>query len=149
MALSLAQIFRSLISVGAGKDGEDRFDRAARVRVVQLKKGTSRSTGLVTFLCKTSTPERGPSGRLTHDVHVTSIAFLTKAKVKVSCSCPDFWSKWEYNLARKGSADIIYGNGDAPTTRIPIGCCKHVVKLSDYCVRAGHFTGNFELKDAP
>jgi hypothetical protein len=57
---------------------------------------------------------------------------IDKKAVKVSCSCDDFWSVWEYALTQKGAADIEYCNGDPPVEKNPqyvAGCCKHLYKI--------------------
>lgn len=142
--LTLQQIFKSLYRIPPGPDGEDRFDRATRVAVSAFKRGINRKTGQVTFVAKTRTTSR-VSGRLSYEIHVSSLVFLDDKHVKLSCSCSDFWSRWEYNLAQHGAADIVYGNGDAPQHKIPIGCCMHLVRLADFAVSRGFITGNFTL----
>jgi hypothetical protein len=57
---------------------------------------------------------------------------LHVAKLKVACSCDAhvFWGG-EYALAKRGAADIKYGNGDAPVVRNPNNipwACKHIAK---------------------
>ncbi len=57
---------------------------------------------------------------------------IDKKAVKVSCSCDDFWSVWEYALTQKGAADIEYCNGQAPVEKNPrlvAGTCKHLYKI--------------------
>lgn len=49
--------------------------------------------------------------------------------VKVSCTCDDFWSVWEFALNKKGAANIKYCNGEPPLIKNPrlvAGCCKHI-----------------------
>ena len=52
--------------------------------------------------------------------------------VVVSCACRDFMFRWEWVLNKRGSADIIYGNGRPPDTSNPNylpGVCKHLFKI--------------------
>ena len=88
-----------------------------------------------------STKRRLPDGRMVTNVNPeTYIAVImvidNKKHVKVSCSCPSFnYGGFEYSLAKKGAADIQYGDGSAPDIknpkRIP-GMCKHLVALRSY-----------------
>lgn len=58
---------------------------------------------------------------------------ISKNYVKVSCSCGDWWSHWEYAVNKRGAADIKYSNGEPPVvqnpTQIP-GMCKHLYALA-------------------
>jgi hypothetical protein len=62
----------------------------------------------------------------------TSLTFIKGDKCVYSCSCDDFMYRWEYALARKGGAEIKYGNGEPPGNSNPklvAGVCKHVIAL--------------------
>lgn len=52
---------------------------------------------------------------------------------------------WEYNLMKRKAAVIRYSNGEAPTKKIPIGMCKHLIRSFDVLHRSGQVDGNFEL----
>ncbi len=52
--------------------------------------------------------------------------------VKVSCSCPHFWSVCEVALNKQGAADIKYSNGELPHIKNPAmipSVCKHLSAL--------------------
>jgi hypothetical protein len=149
MSLTAAQILKSLARVPPGKDGEDRFDRATRVKVTELKRGKVKTNGNIRFLCKTKTPEH-VKGRLIVETYVTSVEFKMQGKmagkyVIVSCGCPDFCFMWEYNLTQKDASMIKYGNGEAPTKPIPIGMCKHLIRTFDQLVTKAQVDSKFVL----
>lgn len=104
------------------------------VRVIGYKAGRDKK-GFATAIAKTYTPQEFKGGRVVPSAdknkYVSSIKFLDeKLNVKVSCSCPDFCFRWEYNNHKAGAADIIYSNGEPPTVMgTSIGLCKHLVAL--------------------
>jgi hypothetical protein len=59
--------------------------------------------------------------------------FVASPSIFASCDCEDWcWNGWEYAFAVRGAADIIYGDGSAPTTRNPSlrpAFCKHLLQL--------------------
>lgn len=150
--LTLKQIIQSAARVPPGADGTDRFDRATNVRVSQLKRGVSKEDGSIVFLSRTLTIFRDSrTGRLSHERHVTSIDFPVHrgqqgAYVRLSCSCLDFCMRWEYNLAKKGAAKIVYGNGEAPKEYIPIGLCMHTIALTSRLANDGFLNRDFTLR---
>lgn len=150
--LTLDQIIKSAARVGPSPDGTDRFDRAAYVRVSSLKRGVSKKDGSLTFLAKTLTYFRdNRSGRLSHEQHVTSIDFPVYkgsqgSYVRLSCSCLDFCMRWEYNLHKKGAAEIRYCNGEAPKEYIPIGLCMHCIALASRLANDGYLNRDFTLR---
>lgn len=71
--------------------------------------------------------------------YVTTLEILGK-HVRCSCSCDDFWSTWEYALAKRGAANSEYSNGEPPVVRNPKfvpGCCKHIFRLSELLIEQG------------
>lgn len=131
--LTLADVFNNLARFDAHGT---RIAGVSLVRAVSLRVGYSKSiqhkgSYIVRTICRTSTPRPGQLG---NDDYVTTIDFYDpKGHVKLSCSCPDFWSRFEYSLARKGSADIQYSNGEPPIETNPrhiAAACKHVVKMT-------------------
>lgn len=143
MALTIKQIMRALYSFPGGYE---RIERVSNVKVTQVKRGVSRSAGTVRFIARTRTPEsRG--GRVVLVPYVTSLDFFTPKFARISCSCDDFWATWEWALAKRGNAEVIYGNGDPPDARNPRytpGCCvaegslipttRGLVPIQDICV---------------
>ena len=99
---------------------------AARyVRITRLKLAHNRK-GKPFAACQSySTHDVLPGGyvvrRRVKTKYVTVITLLDRRhRCVISCSCPDFvFSGAEYVLNQRGSADIEYGNGDAPTTTNP------------------------------
>ncbi len=58
---------------------------------------------------------------------------ISKSYVRVSCSCGDWWSHWEYAVNKKGAAEIKYSNGEPPVVTNPSmipGMCKHLYALA-------------------
>lgn len=141
MAMTLKQIFDS-----TARDDYGRFERATHVKVTGLKVGPLRGTSTVRFIAKTQTPEKRMMGYVWAK-YATSIDFLNKDNVRLSCTCPDFvFSGAEYRLARKGAADIIYGNGEPPQSSVRIYCCKHIVQVTNTLVVKGYLSSHFTLK---
>lgn len=140
--LPLMQILRNVT-----KFPSDRPGRALMVKVVGLRVGRSRATGLVTFVARTSSPELyGLKWKVMQ--YATSIAFLDEKRVKLSCSCPDFLYRWEWALWNAGSADIRYCNGEPPfqtNPRAVPALCKHLIKLTSDVVDLGKMTRRFYL----
>jgi hypothetical protein len=129
MALSIQYIIRRT-------DPQRKAD-SANVRILARKVGyTPEGYGFIAAQTQ-SNYRRMPDGRLVrvtgNDKYVTVITILNKKMhAKVSCSCPDFTYRWEVALEDRGSADIEYSNGDAPTITNPVlvpACCKHLVAL--------------------
>lgn len=138
--LTLKKIF----SLTARQDLE-RFSRAVNVKVMNIKIGVSKSTGLRRFICRTQTPEKKALGFVLQK-YVTTVDFKDNKHVRISCSCPDFvFSGAEYNLAQKGAAILQYGNGQPPEAHKQVYCCKHVVRFVDVMVNNGKLNNNFEL----
>lgn len=127
MPLSMDQILRYTT--------RDRIEKAqTTVKVTKLKLGVSKRTKLAMAIARVYSLDRVKTG-VQRNKYVTSITFLPKKKVKVSCSCSDFMFRHEYSLWKRGAADIIYGNGEAPddtNPRLVPGTCKHVVAFWDY-----------------
>lgn len=147
--LTALQIIKSLGRIPPGPDGTDRFDRATKVAVTELRRGVSKRTGLTRFLCKTRTPERTERG-LEVWIYVTRVDYFpNKRHVQLTCACEDHRYVWEHALNFHGAAEILYSNGDPAKIRNPRnipGCCKHIVKTFDTLVRRGEIDGNFVLK---
>ena len=144
MSLTLKAIFANLARFPGGYE---RIGRTSQVRVTGIKRGVSKSTGRVRFIARTQTPEKRALGFVL-EKYTSNIDFVTRDKVMLSCTCPDFWATWEWALAHKGAADIQYGNGDPPDSRNPryiAGCCKHLVKMTDSLYREGYVTKDFTL----
>ena len=143
--LNLKQILNNLNKFPGGLE---RVGRTDYVRVTGLQRGISRLSKNIRFIARTSTPEKMALG-IVLQKYTSMIEFLDSEHVKVSCTCPDFWATWEWALTRRGASDIRYSNGDPPDSRNPryiAGCCKHLVKMIDTCVRNGYFTPDFTLK---
>jgi len=145
MALTLMQIFKTVAKVGG-----ERPYLATLVRVRGFKQGKVKSDPKVLrrLLGKTWSIER-KGNRTVVGTYATSIDFLNDRHVRVSCSCGDFWARWEYALWRKGAAIIQHSNGEPPDATNPgykAGCCKHIIKLTDHAVREGLLNPDFTLK---
>lgn len=104
----------------------ERFSAANAVTITRIR--LKKKGGVLTAVLAEST-SKGVQG------YETSISFPTAGvtdRVKLSCNCADFVYRWEYALYKKGGADIVYGNGDAPGTTNPgmaLGACKHLIAL--------------------
>lgn len=109
---------------------ENRIVKASSDVSMDLRKlGVNKKTGVPMVAASVWSDDliRGKKKRVKY---ATSVGFFKKGKVKVSCSCPDFMYRCEYLLAQKGSAEIKYGNGDAPTVANAFpGACKHLIFL--------------------
>jgi len=115
--LSIRSIFRATPA--------NRFELADRVKLVGVKVGKSKTLQKPKAICQSFTN----GDRIKYS---TSLTFMGGDKVVMSCSCDDFMYRWEYALAKKGGAEIRYGNGEHPGTTNPglaIGCCKHTIAL--------------------
>lgn len=127
MPMTMKQILR--------RTTRDRIEKAqTTVKVTKLKLGVSKRTKKAMAIARVFSLDRVKKG-IKRNKYVTSITFLPKKNVKVSCSCSDFMYRWEWSLNRKGAADIIYGNGDPPDDKNPTmipGTCKHVVAFWEY-----------------
>lgn len=150
MPLKMSQILR--------KTSIDRIEKArTTVKVIKVKYGTSKRTKLPTAASQVYSLDK-VGGKTVRNKYVTTIEFMPKERVRLSCSCPDFMYRWEYALWKRGSAELKFGNGDAPDDTNPSmvpGCCiakgslvqtaKGPKRIED--VRAGDFVwtlnGNF------
>lgn len=120
MPLKMSQIVRNT-------DGDRVSKGLTTVKVLKpVKYGVSRRTKLKTAAANVYSLDR-IQGKLKRNKYVVKIEFLPKTKVRLSCSCPDFvYAGWEYALWKKGSAELIYGNGEPPVEKNPRlrpGCC--------------------------
>jgi hypothetical protein len=127
----------------------DRAGRTAYVKVVGLRGGRSRTTHLMTFVARTSSPELYFMKWVVHQ-YATTVVFIDDTRVKLSCSCPDFKFMWEWGLWRAGSAEMRYGNGAPPHKKNPragslTGSCKHTMKLAFTLKELGKITPRFTL----
>lgn len=119
----------------------DRLVLARDVRVVSMKVGFNKALGRKVAIATTYSQHDPNTGLPVakppkYRTEIVALDDATKGfdrqYVQVSCSCPDFWSVWEYALAKKGAAVIRYSNGDSPDTRNPRyvpGTCKHCIAL--------------------
>jgi hypothetical protein len=117
----------------------DRKEKIPDVRVTKPKFGISKSTKHPTAVAITFSVET-ENGKPKLFKYATSIEFMPKMYVKVSCSCPDFLYRWEYALWKNGAADIIHSNGEPPIDSNPNnvpGCCKHLLATYSYLVNNG------------
>jgi hypothetical protein len=109
----------------------DRIEKSKFVKVVGLKYGVHKHTGIPMCVSNTYSPENTKNGPK-YFKYVTKIEFLPKGYVKLGCSCGDFKFRAEYVLHRYGAADIMYSNGEPPKetnpSMIPMAC-KHCVAL--------------------
>jgi hypothetical protein len=115
--ISIRQVFRNTPA--------NRFTMADKVKLIGVKIGKSRTLQKPKVVCQTYT-----SGDTVK--YSTSITFIKDDKAVLSCSCDDFMYRWEYALAKKGGAEVRYGNGEHPESSNPTliaGCCKHVIAL--------------------
>ena len=127
MALSMEQILRRTTPL--------RLEKATTtVRISKLKLSVSKTTKLPLAVAQGYSKDVNREKKVTYNKYITSILFRKNKKVKISCSCPDFvYAGWEWALWKRGSADIIYGNGEPPDITNPgglvTGCCKHLAAL--------------------
>lgn len=145
MPMTMMQILKNI-----AKYGGERPYLANLVKVTAFKAGRVRSKPNVKirFIAKTWSIE-GTGKRRHLGKYVTYIEYLNDKHVKVSCSCGDFWARWEYALWRKGAADITYSNGEPPDKSNPMyrpASCKHLIKLTDVAFREGYLNPDFTLK---
>lgn len=105
-----------------------KFPKGDPVPGVRLVKAKVRST-----LKADGTPKPGKGD--VYEVSVKALApnlLMSKGPVEVSCSCSDYWSKWEVALVKQGAAKVVYSNGEKPKITNPKmvpGCCKHLAGL--------------------
>lgn len=103
-----------------------RNERSEYVRIVGLRHGRSKKTGLPKTILRAYSKKKGYTSA--HHYAITVDAVDAKSHVKVSCSCPDFlFAGYEFMLMTRQAADLIYGNGEAPVDPPKPGCCKHLV----------------------
>lgn len=110
------------------------------VKIVGYKTGKDKQ-GIPTAVAKTYTPLEyklglgGPRiGRASDQAkYVSSIKFLDrKMHVRVSCSCPDYYFRFEVANHLVGASDIIYSTGEMPDQSNPEyrpQLCKHLIRL--------------------
>jgi len=123
-------------------------ERSEYVKVVSVKYGKSKATKFPKAVARTYTKRDEYTSPSKYYCSITQIN--AKGAVKVSCSCPWFlYRGYEYVLAKRGAADIIYGNGEAPTKPCPAGCCKHLFMLAKELHKAGKLKGDLTFKDQP
>lgn len=121
-----------------------RQERAEYVKVIGLKTGKSKKTGLFKAISKAYSRKQGAERGYTYACAVTQLD--KKGNVRVSCSCPDFLFRYEFVLWRKGAADIYYCNGEAPQQPKKPGCCKHLVMTFKSVFERGHLKGDLTFK---
>lgn len=120
-----------------------RKELSNNVALRSVKTGTSRRSGLEKIMAQAVSIDRSQDLRTKY---TTSIEVFPMNKgeahsyVRLSCSCDDFMYTFEYALAQKGAAEIVYGNGEPPTDRNPRkipGMCKHLCALSKEAKKVG------------
>jgi hypothetical protein len=107
----------------------NRFANAEKVKITKVRL-TKKGGQLTKVVADSYTP--GSSSK-----YESEIEFLPSKKIKLSCSCDDFVYRFEWVLYRKGSADLVYGNGEPPDETNPartLGCCKHIIALRDHLI---------------
>lgn len=104
-----------------------RKQRSEYVRIISYRFGFKRSDMLPKAVAKAYSKREGYTSAYRYICTVECLN--AKSHVKVSCSCPDFCFQYEYVLAKKGAADIIYCNGERPQHPNKPGCCKHIFML--------------------
>lgn len=129
MALTMDQILK--------RTSRERLEKAlTTVKVSRIKLKLSKATKLPRAMAQVYSLDVMNGQRKTNK-YVTSILFMRRKTVLVSCSCPDHMYRWEYALWRKGAAELVYGNGDPPDETNPKqknACCKHIVALWNFLV---------------
>lgn len=106
MPLKMSQIVR--------RTPADRIEKArTTVKVSKVKFGTSRRTSFPTALAQVYSLDK-VKGKTVRNKYVTKVELLPRERVRLSCSCPDFMYRWEYALWKRGSAELVYGNGEPP-----------------------------------
>jgi hypothetical protein len=121
-----------------------RHERAEFVKIVGLKSGTSKKTGLFKAISKAYSKKKGDPNSHTYACSVTQMD--TKSNVVVSCSCPDFMYSYEVVLHNKGAADIKFSNGEQPVNPKKPGCCKHLVMTFKTLFEKGYLTADLKFK---
>lgn len=121
-----------------------RQERAEYVKVIGLKTGTSKKTGLFKAISKAYSRKQGAERGYNYACAVTQLD--KKGNVRVACSCPDFMYRFEVVLHNKGAADIYYSNGEQPQKPGKPGCCKHLVMTFKSLFERGHLKGDLTFK---
>lgn len=103
------------------------------VSITSLK-AFPKATGIVGYVSRSITrDDKGPPRKYEHFLIARDGKQVSKSKaIKISCQCPRFMYYYEYALAQKGAADIIYSNGEFPSTTNPglvPSMCKHGLAL--------------------
>lgn len=104
-----------------------RKQRAEFVRIISYRYGYKRSNLMPKAIAKAYSKRDGYTSAYKYVCSIECVD--SKSNVKVSCSCPDFCFQYEYVLARRNAADIVYCNGEAPQEPKKPGCCKHIFML--------------------
>lgn len=107
----------------------ERIELSSFVKITDIRVGTSRASGKVRLVAKTRSLEKKSYDRSHYS---TMLEAHEGGRVRLSCSCDDFMFRWEYALAARGGAQILYGNGEPPVDtnpRMKPGCCKHLIAL--------------------
>lgn len=121
-----------------------RHERAEYVKIIGLKTGKSKRTGLFKAVSRAYSRRRGSRTSYKYACAITQINI--RQHVRVSCSCPDFMFRWEYRLWKRGAADIIYCNGEPPQTPGKAACCKHLVMSFKTLFEKGFLNGDLTFK---
>jgi hypothetical protein len=121
-----------------------RHERAEYVKIVGLKHGKSKKTGLFKAISKAYSRRQGSAHAYHYACAITQLD--KKSHVRVSCSCPDFCFRWEYFLWKRGAAEIYYCNGEAPQNPGKAACCKHLVMTFKTLFEKGLLNGDLTFK---
>lgn len=136
MAMTMWQIMKN-VDFG-------RQERAEYVKIIGLKTGTSKRTGMFKAISKAYSRKQGSVKGYKYACAVTQID--AKSHIHVACSCPDFMYRWEYRLWKRGAADIYYCNGEPPQTVGKAACCKHLVMTFKSLFEKGILNGDLTFK---
>ena len=121
-----------------------RHERAEYVKIIGLKVGKSKRTGMFKAISKAYSRREGAVKGYRYACSITQEN--AKHYVMVSCSCPDFMFKFEYRLWSRGAATIHYCNGEPPQTKGKAGCCKHLVMTFKTLFDKGLLNGDLTFK---
>ena len=114
------------------------------MKVVGLKTGKSKKTGLFKAISKAYSRRQGAAQSYHYACSVTQLD--KKSHVRVACSCPDFCYRHEFWLWKKGAAEIYYCNGEEPQTRSKPACCKHLVMTFKTLFEKGLLNGDLTFR---
>ena len=107
----------------------DRIELSSFVKITDVRTGTSKSSGKVRLVAKTRSLGKKEYER---NHYSSMLENHGSGRFRLSCSCDDFMFRWEYALAMRDGAQILYGNGEPPVDtnpRMKPGCCKHLIAL--------------------